>query len=146
MLDNEVSFKFKSALRKRNINYQLVPPHVHRRNAAKRAIHTFKNHFLSVLRAADPEYPVAEWDRLLSQAELTLNLLRPSRINPRLSAYAYLFGLFDFNRTPLAPAGTKVLVHEKSRQRASWANHGIQGWYVGPSLEHYRCVKCYIPG
>ena len=31
---------------------------------------------------------VAEWDRLLFQAELTLNLLRSSRVNPKLSAYA----------------------------------------------------------
>ena len=145
ILDNEVSFEFKAALRKRNVQYQLVPPHVHRRNAAERAIRTFKNHFLSVLATADPNFPVSEWDRLLPQAELTLNLLCPCCLNPRLSAYAFLFGLFDFNRTPLAPAGTRVLVHEKSRQRASWANHGIEGWYIGPSLEHYRCVKCYLP-
>ena len=145
VLDNEISFEFKKALRKKDIAFQLVPPHVHRRNAAERAIRTFKNHFLSVLATADPEYPVAEWDRLLPQAELTLNLLRPSRINPRLSSYHYLFGLFDFNKTPLAPAGTKVLVHEKSRQRASWANHGVEGWYIGPSMDHYRCVKCFLP-
>jgi hypothetical protein len=24
------------------------------------------------------------------------------------------------------------------------APHGIDGWYVGPSIEHYRCHKCYI--
>ena len=23
--------------------------------------------------------------------------------------------------------------------------HGVGGWYVGPSIEHYRCHKCYIP-
>jgi hypothetical protein len=22
--------------------------------------------------------------------------------------------------------------------------HGLDGWYVGPSTEHYRCHKCYI--
>ena len=44
----------------------------------------------------DKEFPVAEWDRLLVQAALTLNLLRTSRVNPKLSAYAYLFGNFDF--------------------------------------------------
>ena len=108
------------------------------------AICTFKIHFISVLATADPDFPVVEWDRLLPQAKLTLNLLRLCRINPRLSAFAYLFGSFDFNKTPLVPAGTKVLVHEKSRQRASWANHGIDAWYIGPSLDHYRCVKCYL--
>ena len=145
ILDNEVSFEFKKALDKKNIAFQLVPPHTHRRNAAERAIRTFKNHFLSVLATADPEFPVSEWDRLLPQAELTLNLLRNSRVNPRLSSYAYLFGPFDFNTTPLAPAGTKVLVHEKPSQRASWAYHGVEGWYIGPSLHHYRCLKCYLP-
>ena len=145
ILDNEVSYKFKAALCKRKVAFQLVPPHMHRCNAAERAICTFKNHFISVLATADPEFPVAEWGRLLPQAELTLNLIRPCRVNHKLSAYAYLFGLFDFNKTPLAPAGTKVLVHEKSQQHASWANHGIKGWYIGPSMDHYHCVKCYLP-
>jgi hypothetical protein len=81
----------------------------------------------------------------LFQAELTLNLLRSSRVNPKLSAYAYLNGNFNFNKTPLAPPGTKVIIHLKPDQRASWSYHGEEGWYVGPSMEHYRCVKCYIP-
>ena len=25
------------------------------------------------------------------------------------------------------------------------APHGIDGWYVSPSTEHYRCHKCYVP-
>ena len=37
------------------------------------------------------------------------------------------------------------IIHEKSTQRASWAFHGIDGWYIGPSPEHYRCVKCFVP-
>jgi len=145
ILDNEVSHELKQSLRKGNVTYQLVPPHVHRRNATERAIRTFKNHFLSVLATADPMYPASKWDRLLPQAELTLNLLRRCRVKPKLSAYAYLFGPFDFNRTPLAPAGTKVFVHNKPKQRGSWSNHGIEGWYIGPTLEHYRCVKFYLP-
>jgi hypothetical protein len=52
---------------------------------------------------------------------------------------------FDFNKTPLAPPWTKVVIHLKPDQRASWSYHGEEGWYVGPSMEHYRCVKCYIP-
>ena len=71
--------------------------------------------------------------------------MRPCRVNPQLSAYAYLFGTFDFNKTPLAPAGTKVLVHEIPKQRYSWDYHGIKGWYVSPFLDHYRCVHCYLP-
>ena len=145
ILDNEASHELKKALSKYELTYQLVPPHVHRRNAAERAIRTYKSHLLACLATCDPDFPISEWDRLLFQVELTLNLLRSSRVNPRLSAYAYLNGNFDFNKTPLAPLGTKVVVHLKPDQRASWAYHGQAGWYVGPSREHYRCVKCYIP-
>jgi hypothetical protein len=145
ILDNEASNELKNAMIKNKLSYQLAPPHIHRRNAAERAIRTFKNHLLAGLASADPNYPVAHWDRLLHQAVLTLNILRNSRVNPKLSAYAYLYGNFDFNRTPLAPPGTKVVVHLKANNRASWEYHGEEGWYVGPSMEHYRCVKCFLP-
>jgi hypothetical protein len=59
-------------------------------------------------------------------------------------AYAQLFGQFDFNRTPLAPPGTRILSHDKLVKRASWATHGEEGWYLGPSMEHYRCYHVFI--
>jgi hypothetical protein len=145
ILDNEASAELKRALTRYDLTYQLVPPHVHCRNATERAIRTYKNHLLSFLATCDPEFPVSKWDRLLFQAELTLNLLRSSRVNPKLSAYAYLHGNFDFNKTPLAPPGTKVLVHLKPDQRPSWAYPGEEGWYVGPLMYHYRCVQCFMP-
>ena len=40
---------------------------------------------------------------------LELKLLHPYRLNPRLSAEAQLNGVFDFNRTPLAPPGKHEL-------------------------------------
>ena len=52
---------------------------------------------------------------------------------------------YDFNAHPLAPPGTRILVHEKPKQRGTWSDHGVPGWYIGPTQEHYRCVKCYIP-
>ena len=45
----------------------------------------------------------------------------------------------------MAPPGTRVVVHDKPDQRASWAHHGTPYWYIGPSLEHYRTMKCYMP-
>jgi hypothetical protein len=53
--------------------------------------------------------------------------------------------MFDFNRTPLAPPGTCVVVHITPDQRSNMSPHGVDGWYVGPSTEHYRCHKCYVP-
>jgi hypothetical protein len=144
-LDNEVSAALKHAMREEAIDYQLVPPHIHHRNAAKRAIWTFKNHFSAGLCSVDPNFPLQLWDRLLPQATTTLNLLRASRLNPQLSSEAQLNGAFDYNRTPLAPPGTKVIVHETSSVRQSWAPHGVNGWYIGAASHHYRCWRVFIP-
>jgi hypothetical protein len=97
------------------------------------------------LATCDPKFPLSEWDLLMPQADITLNLLRSSRRQPKLSAYACINGVFDFNRSPLAPPGTRVVVHVTPDQRHNMAPHGVDGWYVGPSTEHYRCHKCYIP-
>jgi len=78
------------------------------------------------------------WDTLLPQAELTLNLLRQSNTTPKVSAYAHLYGTFDYNKHPLAPLGCAVQMHEKPQLRKTWDPHSIDGWYVGTSLEHYR--------
>jgi len=145
VLDNECSDDLKQAFEKHNIQFQRVPPHEHRVNAAERAIRTYKNHFVTILCNADPAFPLSEWDRLVPQATLTLNLLRSSRIHPSMSAHASLFGNFDFNRTPMAPPGTKVVVHLNSETRPPFGEHGLLGWYIGPALEHYRCYKCYLP-
>ena len=103
IMDNECSNNLKNALTKEEVTWQFVPPHQHRANLAERAIQTFKHHFKACLASLDPDFPAREWDRLLVQSELTLNLLRAARANPKLSAWAYLFGQFDYNKTPLVP-------------------------------------------
>jgi hypothetical protein len=84
------------------------------------------------------------WDRLQLQAVITLNMLTTSRINPKLSAATHIFGQYDSNRTPMAPPGTRIIVHETSSRRRTWAPHGQDGWYIGPTLEHYICYTVYI--
>ena len=143
-LDNEASTALQNFMHAEQIDFQLVPPHVHRRNAAERAIRTFKNHFIAGLCSTDPDFPLHLWDQLLPQALLTLNLLRRSRINPCLSAQAQVHGPFNFDRTPLGPPGTKVLVHEKPNNRETWAPHAVDGWYLGPAMNHYRCFRVWI--
>ena len=91
---------------KYDVNWQLATPHMHRTNAAERAIRTFKNHFIAGLATTNSDFPISEWDRLLQRAEITLNLLQNSHVNPNLSAYAYLFGDYSFNKSPMAPPGT----------------------------------------
>jgi hypothetical protein len=116
-LDNKTLAAFKSNLRLKGINFQLVPPHNHCQNAAERAIQTFKNHFVAILCGTDKIFPLHLWCRLLPQATATLNLLRTSRLNSRLSAEEHLNGTFNFNCTPLAPLGTKVILHETPQQQ-----------------------------
>ena len=103
ILNNEYSANLKRSFAKYVIAHQLVPPHMHLRNAAERAICTFKSHFLSGLATCIPDFPISEWDRLLPQAEMTLNHLCTARCNPNLSAYTYIYGLNDFNKVPLPP-------------------------------------------
>ena len=90
------------------------------------------------------DFPLHLWCLLLPQAIVTLNLLRPSIINPTLLAHAQIHGLFDFNATPFAPSGTKVIVHLKPTIRKSWAPRGQDGWYIDRANDHYRCYNIYI--
>ena len=91
----------------------------------------------------DDAFSLNLWDRTRPQAELTLNLLRGSRINPKLSAWEQLNGRYDFNATPIAPPGIKVLAHLKADQRDTWSTHAITAWYLGPALNHYRCYTIW---
>ena len=145
LLDNECATDIKQAFVRHQVDFQRVPAHQHRRNAAERAIQTWKAHFISCLATTDPTFPLNAWDYLLPQCDITLNLLRSSRRQPRLSAYACLFGNFDFNRTPLSVPGTKVAAHDPPSQRYTFAPHGTVGYYVGPALEHYRCYTIFFP-
>jgi hypothetical protein len=118
--------------------------HSHRRNAAERAIRSFKDHLIAGLCSTDKSFPMHLWDRLLPQAVITLNMLRTSRINPKLSASTHIYGQYDSNRVPMAPPGTRIIAHETPNRRRTWAPHGQDGWYIGPALEHNRCYTVYI--
>jgi hypothetical protein len=85
LLDNEVSAELKAAIIK-NCTIQLVPSDNHRRNLAERAIQTFKNHFKAILAGVDDSFPMQQWDKLLPQTVLMLNLLRQSNVTPTVSA------------------------------------------------------------
>ena len=123
-MDNEAPKCVTNYLVDSKISYQLVPPHVHRRNAAERAISTWKDHLISGLCTTDPSFPMHLWDRLLPQCDMTLNMMQTSRINLSLSAYHQLHGQYNYDATTMIPPGTKVVMHEKPKQRGSWDIHG----------------------
>ena len=99
----------------------------------------WKGHFISVLAGVDDKFPLHEWDRLIQQVTLTLNLLRQSNVSPNVSAYAHHHRQFDYNRMPLAPIGCAVQFHENPNRRRAFGEHAADGWYIKTSPEHYRC-------
>ncbi|KAL7503761.1 hypothetical protein ACHAXN_001695, partial [Cyclotella atomus] len=145
VLDNEASSAITEYLRSNDIKWQFVPPNEHRVNAAERAIQTFKNHFISGLCTTNRDFPTQLWDKLLPQAQDSLNMLRTSRIDPTKSAYEILEGPHDFNRHPWAPPGCRAVVHEPASTRTSWGPRGTDAWYIGPAHNHYRSYEFYVP-
>ena len=136
--------EFKERIKSNNMQYQLVPSHDHRRNIAKKAIQVFKAHFISILCGADKSFPLHLWNRLLGQAEHTLNMLRSFKMTPTVSAYAYLWGKHNYNANPFAPLGCKAEAHVAPGTRETWAPHTASGFYIGNAWEHYHCHKIYI--
>ena len=60
-LDNKCAESFKSYMIDNKKILQLVPPHIHRQNAAKCAIQTFKNHFIVGLASVNKDFPIHVW-------------------------------------------------------------------------------------
>ena len=79
---------------------------MHRRSWAERSIQTGKSHLIAGLVGINPKFPLHLWCRLIPQCEKILNMMRPTHINPKISANTYLQGIHDFNRVPLALPGS----------------------------------------
>ncbi len=142
---NQATKYKKKFLTKEECKLQLVEPHNHRVNAAKWAIQTFKDAFIAALTTTDRNFPLQLWDKLTMQVVNTLNMMHASRIDPTISAYEILHGPYDWNRYPLTPLGCKAVVYKDRDTRGLWASRGVDGWYLGPSMDHYRRDICYIP-
>ena len=140
--DNAVSDATRKWFKDKGIEVVIVPPYQHRANVAERMIQTFKGHFITILQGTSRSFPMAFWHHLSDQAEITINLLRPSRADPSKSAYEYVYGTtWDWDKHPMLPPGTRCVALVSREQRSSWGLHGREGWYVGPHQEGYRCYK-----
>ena len=122
ILDNQATKHIKKYLTKNECKLQLVEPHKHRVNAAKRAIQTFKDAFIPALAMTDGNFPLQLWDKLTPQVQDTLNLLRTLGIDPSKSAYEILNGLYDWNRYPLPPLGCNAIIYKDGNTRSSWVS------------------------
>jgi hypothetical protein len=118
IMDNQATKYIKKFLTKEECKLQLVEPHNHRINAAELAIQTFKDAFL--------------------------NMMRASCMDPSKSAYETLYGPYDWNQYPFAPVGCKAILYKNGNTRGLWASRGVNGWYLGPLMDHYHYNVYYI--
>jgi hypothetical protein len=146
-LDNESSKDLETYFKSKNIDFQFCDKDSHRRNLAERAIRDAKNHIVSMLATAHQDLPKGLWDTCIPQAIITLNLLRRWKLDPKISAYEGFYGsAYDFAAHPIAPFGAKILIYEKPEDRATWAEHGIPGYYLGPEPNTYRGYDVWAIG
>ena len=65
-LENEACQNYKDTIKdKWGVDFQLVPPNIHRINVAERAIRNFKARLLAFLSVVAPDFPQLLWDLLL---------------------------------------------------------------------------------
>jgi hypothetical protein len=126
------------------MTHKLVPPNNHRRNIAKRAIQTFKNHFILILSGVDDRFPLSLWCHLVKPTEITINLLQQSNVTPKVSAYVHVHGQHDYMKHPFAPLGCAVMAHVKPKNRRTWDTHAETAFNIGTAMEHHQCFHVYI--
>jgi hypothetical protein len=134
----------KACIKENGMDYKLIPPGQHRRNQAERAIQTFKTHFISILAGVDDKFPLLLWCHLLERTELTLNLLRQSRVAPKILAFAHVHGTHDYMQKPFVPIGCVVQMHVKPNDHLSWNTRLEPDFNLGTSMEHYQCFRVYV--
>jgi hypothetical protein len=144
ILHNKAPAEFLEAIWANGCRVEKTPAEMHRRNITECAIQTYKGHFIATLAGVSDNFPIHQWQELVPQIVLTLNLLRLSHVAPNVSAYAYHHGNFGYNRMPLAPMGCAVQFHIKPNIRRSWGEHSSDSWYLTMSLDHYRCHFIFV--
>jgi hypothetical protein len=144
VLDNKAPAEFLETIRENGCRVEKTPADIHRRNIAKRAIQTYKSHFIVTMAGVSDDFPIHQWHELVPQIVLTLNLLRQSLVAPNILAYAYHHSNFNYNQMPLAPMGCAVQFHIKPNKCTSWGEHASDGWYLKTSLDHYRCHWIFV--
>jgi hypothetical protein len=89
-LDKKALEAFKQCIQEQQVQYKLAPPGNYQRNQGERVIQTFKAHFISILAGVHDKFPLFMWCHLFKQTKLTLNLLRQSKVAPKIAAYAHI--------------------------------------------------------
>ena len=144
ILDNKASKAFKAKINENKMKHELVLPGNYCRNQDKRAIQTFKAHFISILAGVDNRFPLSLWCYLLEPMKLTLNLLWQSNVAPKISAFVHVHGHHNYMKKPFAPLGCAIHSHVKPDNCKSWDTRANAGFNLVISMEHHQCYRVYI--
>ena len=103
-----------------------------------------KNHFIAILAGLDPSFPIFFWSRLVPQAVLTMNLVWPSNVVPKVSAHAYMYGHFDFNANTACTSRMSSFNYISSHtdEHLGESMRRQVGIWAQPS-RHYRCHRIW---
>ena len=145
VLDNKCSKAVQAYIESNDTDIQLVEPRNHRVNAAETAIKATKYHILASLQTVDKDCPLQLWSKFTEQMQDTLNLLRTARQDPTKSAYKFLQGEFDYNKTPMATLGTRAVAFTDPDKRGAWEAHGVDAYVVGRCPLYYRLIEFFNP-
>jgi hypothetical protein len=127
-MDNDVSVVFTVMLDDHNLEPEFAP----RRNPAKRFIRTSKNHIIAVVAIianTDPYFPMAATKHLIEQSAKSRSFSCDPRqpTLPRCRRKTFMYDRpYDFNRHPITPPGTRVVVLDK--HHATWTPPGVNGF------------------
>jgi len=141
---NEMSNAAKSYFANLKVLQRLVEPYSHRANDAERHIQTAKRHIIATLAGRDSECALANWDKAVQMAELTLSLMRKGTAEGQSSYQSYHGKEYDFNAHPIAPWGVKVQAFVPKALRKSWGYRSKVSFYMGPA--NYRQHQLREPG
>ena len=116
---------------------ELVAPEDHGPNKVKRAIQTWKDHFIAGLATVDPDFPIGLWDQC-RQLEDVLNMMRGSHTHPHLTAYEELNGPIDSGSIRLLPFGLKVCALNDPKSRGPYQQRCTTGFVINFPHNHHR--------
>ena len=136
IVDNMASKSVQDYLEDRNIVIQPVEPHNHRDNESGRSVHTYKNHSIAGLCSCNDNFPTIMWRKLIRQYQDSLNMLRTSRVLPKVSVYHALEGPHYFNQIIFAPPVTRATILTPPERRYSLGSRALDAWYIRPEYHH----------
>ena len=137
VLINKCSAKMKAIIRKM-CQLKILQSYCHRQTSLMLLLNISRRIFYSFLAGVDDYLPKFLWDKLLLQAELTVNLLQQANVNAKLSAHSYLCSPFEYNHFSWTMLGYAIQVHIPPDFHSSLGNRERKVWCIRCAWDHYQ--------